>query len=210
MINNIEELVKKGVRVLITLLITPTNVEDMYSTVEMIKCVCVESVRVGVIMPIGRAKNEDLDFTIDNINKFDDELEKVNKDFSGFIFKIPEYLLDNPEDRINCGITIDSISIKYDGNVKFCPIIPDNFSIGNILNDSPESFFKKLAKYPYYKVPEPKREICGDCEHIDFCEGCIARGLHTKDEKNECIWYDNLFKPMQDIAEKIKEEKLHG
>jgi MoaA/NifB/PqqE/SkfB family radical SAM enzyme len=140
--NNIKEPVKKGVRVLVTLLITPTNVEDMYPTVKMIKSTGVESLRVGIIMPIGRAKNKDLDFTTKNISEFDDELEKVNEDFSDFILKIPEYLLDNPIDRINCGVTIDSISIKYDGNVKLCPITPDKCNIGNILNESPESFLK--------------------------------------------------------------------
>jgi radical SAM protein with 4Fe4S-binding SPASM domain len=170
----------------------------------MIKTIGADSFRTDIIMPIGRAKNKDLDFTLENIDEFNVETEKVDKDFSDFMVKIPEYLLEKRLDRINCGITIDSISIKYNGDVRLCSMIPDNFNIGNILNDSPKSFFKKLAKYPYYKISEPKKEICGDCEHMTFCEGCIARGLRAQEDKAECIWYNNIFKPMQTHAEKIK------
>ncbi|MDR2544690.1 MAG: radical SAM protein [Methanobrevibacter sp.] len=203
-ISNIKELVKKGIHVVGTLLVTPANVKDLYPTVKMIKTIGADSFRTGIIMPIGRAKNKDLDFTLENIDEFNVETEKVDKDFSDFMVKIPEYLLEKRLDRINCGITIDSISIKYNGDVRICAMIPDNFNIGNILNGSPESFFRKLAKYPYYKIPEPKKEICGDCEHITFCEGCIARGLCAQEDKAECIWYNNIFKPMQNHAEKNK------
>jgi len=202
-INNIKELVKKGVYVSITLLMTPANLKDLHSSVKMIKSLGVENVRIGIIMPIGRAKNKDLHFTKGIFDKFDEEVEKVNKDFPGFIYRNPV----NKQERINCGVAADLISINYDGNVKFCNITPDNFTIGNVLT-SPESFFKKLAKYPYYELPEPKKEICQDCHKLNFCNKCIARGLHAKNDNNECTWYNNIFKPIQDTVEKINQEEI--
>jgi len=201
--NNIEKLVKNGVSVGGDLITTPVNLKDMYLTVKIMKDKGVDFVRMGVIMPIGRAKNKNLDFTSENIDEFNKEFERIAEDFAGFIEKNPEYLLEDMNDKANCGITTNVLSIKYNGEVIFCPVVPEDFNIGNVFKESPESFFKKIAKCNYYQVPAPKKEFCGDCKEIIFCKGCISRGLHAQKENHDCIWYEKIFKPLKDPAEKI-------
>lgn len=195
-LDNIKKLISKSVSVCGTMLITPDNVKDIYPTVKMIKGYGADSFRTGIIMPVGRAKDQGLDFTLDNIDEFNKEAERTDKIFGDFMHKIPEYLLDDPLDRINCGAGVNLISIKYNGKVRLCTMIPDSdkFNLGDIFNDDPLSLFERIGSCDYHTVQEPKKIICGDCDLLTFCEGCIARGLYAHEE-NDCVWYETVFKP---------------
>jgi radical SAM protein with 4Fe4S-binding SPASM domain len=195
-LDNMRKLVSESVPVCGTMLITPDNVKDIYPTVKMIKDLGADSFRTGIIMPVGRAKGQGLDFTVDNIDEFNIEAEKTDKVFGDFMRKIPEYLLDDPSDRINCGAGVNLISIKYNGKVRLCTMIPDfdKFDLGDIFNDDPWLLFKRIGGCDYHTVQEPKKIICGDCDLLTFCEGCIARGLYAHEE-NDCVWYETVFKP---------------
>jgi radical SAM protein with 4Fe4S-binding SPASM domain len=197
--DNIKKLVSNGTHCVGTMLITPANVDDIYPTVKMIKELCVDSFRSGVILPVGRAKNQDLDFTADNIDEFNKETIRIDKDFGDFMRKIPEGLLAEHENRINCGLGVNSMSIAYNGDIKLCLMMPDfnKYTLGNVLSENDyEGLFRKISKLGLQHLKEPKKDICGDCVKSDYCEGCIARALHIYDEVDDCVWYRKIFKSL--------------
>ncbi len=42
------------------------------------------------------------------------------------------------------------------------------------------------------ELEDPRPEICGECEHLWFCQRCMARGLQKYQEIEEaCTWGEN-------------------
>lgn len=95
---------------------------------------------------------------------------------------------------LQCGVGNTVISITPTGDIKLCPMAdPNDFPIANIFNDD---LYKILSKYPILRIKDPKPELCGDCEHVNFCGNCVVRGLKKYHEMgNKCSWGKNINLP---------------
>ncbi|MCE7697316.1 MAG: PqqD family peptide modification chaperone [Methanobacterium paludis] len=195
--NAIELLSKEGFMVRASMLITPKNMDNVFNTATLAKKIGAMSFIISPIVPLGRGQlyselSFDHVFTPQNIPQLNDLGEKLEKEFGDFVVKAPEYqeLMSDAKD-LRCGVGNTVISITPTGDIKLCPMAdPNDFPIANIFNDD---LYKILSKYPVLQIKDPKPELCGDCEHINFCGNCVVRGLKKYREiGDKCSWGKNI------------------
>lgn len=191
--NAIELLSKEGFMVRASMLITPKNIDQVFNTANLAKELGATSFIISPIVPVGRGQlNSELSydhvFTPQNIPQLTDLAKELEEKFGNFVVKASEYQ-ELTSDRRNsqCGAGNIVIAITPNGEIKLCPMAdPNDFPIGNVYNDN---LHEILLKYPVIQVEDPKPELCGDCEHIDFCGNCVVRGLRRYYEiGNKCSW----------------------
>jgi len=120
----------------------------------------VKLVDFSYVSPIGRGKNKITELTY--IEKF------VNNNLEDFNKK------DMRINLVNCGLLLKHSSIEPNGDIRPCALFPLNFKIGNIYDT--DNFLENSF---LFKIPEPNKEICGDCEFYNYCVGCIYKGLYN-------------------------------
>lgn len=149
-------------------------------------------------MPIGRADKKQLDFTQESIILYKNEISKLKKIFKNFIFDAPEYLTKKES---SCGAGADTITITPEGDVKICPLSKNDHSIGNIYIEGFIPVLQKIKDFNFSKLKTPNENLCGECEFLFFCYGCIERGYRKYDElKEQCSWgYNYLSKKVNTI-----------
>lgn len=92
---------------------------------------------------------------------------------------------DFPDRNINnCGAGSRSIVFDYLRQSRPCPLFPSDFS--------QFTFHKnQLLRQRIAKVISPREEICGNCQFIHYCQGCILRGW-LQFNKSDCLWGKNM------------------
>jgi radical SAM protein with 4Fe4S-binding SPASM domain len=147
----------------------------------------VSLVDFSYVSPIGRGKNK-INESI-YIDKF------INNNLDGFFKK------DLRINLVNCGLLLKHSSVDPDGNIRPCALFPLNFKIGNIfenLDFSENSFL--------FEIPEPNKDICGECDFYKYCVGCIYKGLYNS--KVNCKYKKYIMQNNPQILKFYNIEKL--
>lgn len=195
--NNIKLASSKGIFVSTAMIVTPLNVDKLFATAKLAKELGASSFRVSTVVPLGRTDMDHLHFSPDNIKLLIDEIAAAKDVFGDFIFETPEYLLKTSENMPNCGAGTKSMTITPEGDVKVCPLVTTSqLNLGNLCYENITSVFSKNKKLKLFEIKDPRYEICGKCEYLWFCEGCLARGSQMYSEIGDnCHWgqYFNKF-----------------
>lgn len=102
----------------------------------------------------------------------------------------------------SCDLILKHSTLDPLGNVRPCALFPLDQTIGNLFNDGVKVFRNKnLANF--LTMPSPCKQICGNCEYLHYCQGCVYKGFFSnKDNKVNCKYteylksmnYSKLFK----------------
>lgn len=129
-----------------------------------------KDVDISFVAPIGRGKSKINE--LEYVSKFGKEHER--KSFT-----------PNP---FNCGLIFKHTAIDPQGNLRPCALFPVNYKTGSI-SDGNGFVYKKNEVL--WTIPSPNQNICGNCEFIKYCSGCIYRGLFNS---NKNCNYKNFIK----------------
>ena len=150
--------------------------------------------RLFTIFPIGRAKqNPELQLSPLNFKKTFDFIAserktgeiKINYGCEGFLGGYESEVRDN---LFFCRAGINVASVLIDGSISACPNLRDNFTQGNIYNDS----FKATWQNKYAKFRNRDWLKTGECENCEFFRYCEGNGLHLRDEKTGELLFCHL------------------
>ena len=180
-INAIKEIMKNGIEVVVPIVITKYNVDDIDKTLDFIYSLGIKRIMINRYNIGGNGCNEYNDILADfeelqNAYKHCQEFaEKYNLKLYSLVCT-PHCVL-NPEDYpnivfSNCGV--NNLNRRYtltrDGNIRYCNHSPE--VLGNVFENNMSDILKsdKLKKWA-----EIEPEFCQDCSKKEKCQyGCRA------------------------------------
>ncbi|MDR2545025.1 MAG: radical SAM protein [Methanobrevibacter sp.] len=187
--DNIKNGVENGLNITVLMIVTPYNIDEIYSVARLAKDLGVSSFRIGKVLLNGRATD---DLIYDNVSDLLERRKKIADKFEdGFVLKETEHAYEEVN-RVNCGVGSSQITVSPTGNIGLCQIQVDGISFGNILNENPDDIFNNLSGCAYHNLQEPVKELCGDCKFFNDCRFCVVIGLqHYFELGDECRWGSN-------------------
>jgi len=121
----------------------------------------------------------------DNIRLFN-EIQKMQLKYKGYFQAIED--VKSFEKAKNCGLGSKNITIKVNGDLKPCPASNYNFNIGKwneLYIERVQETLKLLVN-----LDKPNFKDCEDCNFINYCSGCIVKGIDKILELNDrCLWF---------------------
>jgi len=193
----IEMLSKKEFVIRAAMTLTPMNVDQIFFTVDLAKKLGATSMILSTVVPMGRGKSSELIFSPEDMDQLIEQVEITKKEFGDFLFENPEYLPiigeEKMENKLNCGAASRTVCLTPNGEVKMCPMSnPNDLSLGNVYYEDLDTIFSRNLSSLLIELEDPRPEICGECEHLWFCQRCLARGLQKYHEIGEkCSWGRN-------------------
>ncbi|MEN6551552.1 MAG: radical SAM protein [Methanobacterium sp.] len=179
----------------VTMCVIPENITQLFDTAQLAKSLGAVQFVYSVPVPVGRGKYIDLQFSQEQLEVLEQEIVKVKNELNDFIFEMSHSQFDAREIIPNCGAGSRSISIASNAKIKLCPMMPNSdFIFGNLYEEKLEEIFaRNMLKY-FSELKNPNSYICRGCKHLEFCDGCITRGLlKAREIKAECIWATNYM-----------------
>jgi radical SAM protein with 4Fe4S-binding SPASM domain len=186
-LKGIRMLTERNANVGLSTPITPLNlsqVEDLVTLAISLKC---RKARVGTVIPIGRAENDEWELT---------PLQKVNLDI-----KVKE-LQEKYEDKIgvewgddvekghSCGAGYYRWTITANGDVYPCVLF--RTPIGNVLDEDPVKICTSPVVEFLKTIEVPHRELCGECPLLYTCESCHGQAYAHYQAVDHCLWADQF------------------
>ena len=191
--------------------VTPLNMGQILSATDLAKKLGANSMNIATVLPIGRGQDPEITFSPEDTEltkQLGEQLKIAKDEFKEFLVEnhneiIPRITKEN-ENEINCGAFSKFLCLTPGGKMKMCPISsPDDFSIGCLCDNSMENIFSKNIFKQLVELEDPRPEICGKCEHLWFCQNCLARGFQRYHEiGDKCLWGNTH--EVKSILEKIK------
>jgi radical SAM protein with 4Fe4S-binding SPASM domain len=103
----------------------------------------------------------------------------------------------------NCGIIQRSFVLGPDGELRPCVMFSVGMRIGNVYKQSFEEIFATGLAEAFTRIHAPKELVCGKCEHLFYCGGCILKGIKKGKELGGCPWLEKtgIMKYFKDAPE---------
>jgi len=129
--------------------------------------------------------------------------EEVDKEYALKCREYEKYILENyrsyihmvtPEQsnslkKTNCGLIHRSVTVGPDGELRPCVMFGgDVIKIGNIYKQSFKEIFEGGMGGFFSKLHGPKKEVCGDCKHLPYCNNCPLKGVKMAKKIPDCRW----------------------
>ena len=187
----IRMLAEEDIYVRVTMSVYEHNIERIESTLILAREAGAKSFAWGPVFPFGKGKEFDT-MAILTSTKFIEKTEELSKKYKDFVAILEGDKLKSINYFGNCGLGWRSVTLSPDGKVRACPfLIPSkDFVLGDIRRQLPLTVFQNKKIFLYRNLKAPELEICGDCEYLVFCKGCIVRALQmAKNKKVKCNWY---------------------
>lgn len=173
----------------ITFTANKRNVFEFEELYRILKPIGLDSIRVGLMDPIGRAlDNSGLLLSREEILYFTALTERLNAEPRGtkIVWGCPHYFGTLVKGRkFSCFAGVYTASILFNGDIFVCPNVPRRPELiqGNILTDRFSEVWRDgFRQFRERTLPEK----CGQCEYRDACRG---DSLHTRDfDKNEPLF----------------------
>lgn len=205
----IQILSKEGFITRAAMTVTPQNLNQIRNTAKLAKTLGATKFIIATVVPMGRGQSNDLIFSSRKLPELLNEADALKKEFGDFVFDAPEALTKqiHEDEHLNCGAGSRSICLTPNGNVKMCPMSnPNDLYLGNVYNEDLNTIFSRRLPLIMPEVEDPRPEICGLCENIDYCGHCLARGIQKYHEiGNSCPWgktkkVSSMLKEAQNIV----------
>jgi len=133
----------------------------------------------------GRAKS--LFFSHKGISAYNRQIEILRYEFPPGFLGLIESEYPDPH-KNNCGAGSQSLVFDPEGKPRPCPFAPLEFTSS--------AYNKKEFRNKIAQVISPRETICGNCEWLLYCKGCIIRGWF-KFKEIKCQW--GVVQKIEDI-----------
>jgi len=195
--NAIALLVEEGMPVTMTMLVTPSNVMEMEDTIKLGKRLGVKEVTIGMVAPVGRARDLGWEPTLELVKIVEREKSDLAERYShdGFYIRSRREFSNTEIEKLetsigikrkNCGAGYKFLTLSPTGGVRPCNLM--FLSMGNVLGRGVLPLLKSSIVTFFHDLTNPNPKICGDCEKIDQCFGCHSQGLIWSKRIVNCKW----------------------
>ena len=172
-----------------------TKIPDVENTIKLAKSYNAMSFSFTLAVPSGRALHSSNMDTKD-IEKFYYLNQDMLTKYKGFVSNEVDYnAVPDLNKGWNCGAGHRSGSITAKNQIKPCVMFIDSKSYDKLdMDNISESINNRKYVSEYSSIIVPSFSTCKNCEYVNYCLGCLARGISKiKDigTKN-CKWYDVL------------------
>lgn len=113
--------------------------------------------------------------------------QMIHEKYKGFLHVLSEKSLKKLATG-NCGIVHQTVTIGPDGTLRPCVMFDGGLELGNIHKQTFKEIFHSPLGKAFSQMRAPGKEICGDCEKVGLCKGCILRGIKNGLEHPDCKW----------------------
>lgn len=152
----------------------------------LIKELGVSEMKFGVVENKGRAKRNSINTEIDNyrtVKQYIVELQRKYQDDKFLVGQEETFDCEKAEFK-NCGCGYNIIKINPEGQVFDCVFsdkaigkIDEGKKLVNYLIQNADIIYNRTQKVA------PCKEICGECEELIRCKGCLVKGREAKCNK---------------------------
>ena len=188
-IDNINELIRRGVHVTIGYTINEFNKFDLEETIRYIKGLGCIGINLGTVSSIGRASTNKLDIDW-NIEEFQKLVLSLQKKYEDKQFKIVSNAEDKYERKIypnRCGAGYKIMHLFSDGRISLCPpskCIASKINLGDLKSDKLLEVLDVNNSKFVLELLSPSVEQCRHCDNENICAGCIVNMLQNA--KDDC------------------------
>lgn len=195
---NIRFCVKNNIRIRVAIMMTPENLCELEEIVDWAYAEGAHGVGLGMVYDMGRAcADPKLRLTQEN------DLKLLGEIIERLVVKYPHYITEidkhRQEDR-NCGSISTHFVISSTGETKLCSLDAMgycNTSLGNMKEQNIKEIYESnkafVKAYAETYAPNSRFEECKICEHANYCQTCILRGIiKAKELEGKCGWYNHI------------------
>lgn len=200
-IGNVKRLISNEIAVSIGFTLNDINEQDLKSVVEYSKELGCSSINIGAVSKIGRAVYNNIS-SDNSINRFEVLLNEMRTLYEDEEFKVgrsEEDLQEEKKEPVNkfpntCGAGYRILHVFADGKLGICPSSRAVFSrinLGNLKETRLAEILDVFHMKFLLSIPNPSKEVCGECTYYDECGRCIVKMLQKS--KEECKVVRSLY-----------------
>jgi radical SAM protein with 4Fe4S-binding SPASM domain len=200
MVTGISLLTKRGLYVGASVIVTPFNLYQLEDIVQLALSLQCSIVRVGVVSPLGRARDKHWELTLpekEMLNKKMDELKQKYKD-------IDIQWEEESEGNQTCGAGVNRWVVTSNGDVYPCGIF--RIPIGNVVKEDPVHICKSPVVKFLQELRPPDKELCGDCTYFFACQQCHGQAFAFFLKVDHCGWAEQFQKAPEPFKSVIWEK----
>lgn len=177
-LKNAENAIKKGKKVVITVILEPVNLSDYEELINNLLYHSISNVRFGFEIPVGGLSHKDMVQYIEDMKKLIPDLQMLKEKYSDDIlisYQFDKYCIDEqiiPKRFFSCEAGTTQIYIDNNGDVYPCPLFKsyEEFYCGNVFKNTWEELWKADPMEKFRNI-----SICKNCNVTctDWCRALL-------------------------------------
>jgi radical SAM protein with 4Fe4S-binding SPASM domain len=179
--------------------LNPYNIQELEDVISIARENGAIRFAVGMTVGLGRALGKDLLLTKEQITKANDRLGELAKKYATQEFSVAPWIgrfnsepVLEESKNISCGAGNRFCFIDCMGNVKPCGMM--DLIAGNVSQKTITDICRSPLISSLSEIKCPSKKICGNCENLYFCDGCIANAILKSKETKLCAWLPHWIK----------------
>lgn len=212
-IKGITLLVEGGASVVASILMVPFNMHQLEDIVQLAISLKCSHIQVGVICPVGRARNKQWELSEYERDVLDKRMKELKQNYKEIDIRWEEEKEKGERGEKGgmhtCGAGFVRWVIASNGDVFPCATF--RVSIGNLTQKDPVDICKSDAVTFLQRLGAPHTEMCGDCQYLYACWECHAQAFAHFLDVDNCKWanqFENAPEPFKRaVWEKYKTNK---
>ena len=193
-VETIRTLASRGIRVRVAMVIHPENIQSIDKTYRLAKALGAKWFAASPVIDLGRA-SEDLFLTRDQLELAIRCLDDLAEKDPLTITSADELKRTAGKLGTNCGAGSRALTLGPDGQMRPCFLVNKKLpAFKNILECPTDEALNSAPLMFFHSLQPPCPEVCGQCDYVPFCNGCVARPLiawerATRQNRNfVCRW----------------------
>lgn len=161
--------------------------EELEEMVAKVKELGASSISMGTVFASGNAVKNELSSTFEG-EEYNQFLKKLSDKYNNEHFQVESADDFGCIERESCSLGHRIIRVRPNLDITPCNLI--ELRLGNLKEQSIEEIMSKYGQI-LHDLIVPCHRICGDCEKLDVCKNCPAKGLTLKNKVKNCKWFEN-------------------
>jgi len=177
----------------VAMTLNPYNVQEVEDVILTARENGANKFAVGMTVEQGRALGRGLLLTKEQIADVHDRLSWLAEKYKTERFSIETRIegfdheaVSEESKNVSCGAGNEFCFIDLMGNLKPCGMM--DFIVGNVNQGALTDIYRSTLMSAFFKIERPSKNICGDCDNLYFCDGCIANAILRARRTKTCSW----------------------
>jgi len=181
-----------NVIVSISMTLNPLNKDYVEETIKVAKKLGAREFKLGMTVPLGRAKNLSWGLSKETIEALPDRIASYAHKYNapGFFVNDPSATdpgrIPVPDKQTSCSAGYILCNVCANGDVTPCVTFP--LPLGNILKDDFKKIFGSPQALKFKEIMSPTKELCNSCENLTACNGCHGIAYEISKGRDNCNW----------------------